>query len=163
MYIKKEDFFKELSRVLSEYNIKFDKDWWIDHICYRTKTLKEYEDLTSYYSKNEQFLIESMVGGRLISSFKFYKPLQFQKYHIPLIEIPAPKAGKIVSSGYEHIEIVCTNTFEELKERFKNLPLKTSALSKRINPELIIQFETIAIKFHHQSLEEVINIEKEEL
>lgn len=162
MFKKREDFFNELDRELKSNNISFDNDWWIDHLCYRTSSLEEYNKLKEQFSTQHYFLVESQVGGRMICSFRLKTPVKYKNFEIPLIELPAPKENKDTLSGYEHIEIVCKNSFEDLRKRFSNLNLDTKALSKQINPELVIQFEKIAIKFHHQSLEDIINFELEQ-
>jgi predicted metalloenzyme YecM len=154
------EFFKKLEKELQNSRIELQNDWFIDHICYRTKDNIEYEKVKSDFSTKGVLLIESMVGGRLIATYKLSSPLRYKDFIIPLIEIPAPKTGRISQSGYEHIEIVVKESFDELIARFSHLEIKTHALSKSINPELEIEFGDISVKFHHQSLEEVIEHEK---
>lgn len=155
-----DDFFLKLDRYLFESKVKFEKNWFIDHICYRTKDLEEYERVKSDYSSENELLVESVVGGRLIATYKLSSPIRYKNYTIPLIEIPSPKEGRVAQSGFEHIEIVVKESFEDLQKRFSHLNLKTHALTKKLNPELEIEFKDIAVKFHHQSLEEVIEYEK---
>ena len=132
----------------------------IDHLCFRTESDEDYQRVCSDFSEQGVLLIEAPVAGRLISTFKFHTPFQYKKISIPLIEIPAPKKGKTTQRGFEHIELVVKESFEELIQKYSHLKLETAALKKELNPELEIEFKSGAIKFHHQSLEKIIEIEK---
>lgn len=160
MYKNLNDFFNHLTSELSKADITLKPEWFIDHICYRVDSIKSYNDLKTLFSNKHKFLIETPVGGRNIASFKLSEPISFLKYKIPLLELPEPKLGKNTPEGYEHIEIVCKESFAELQKLYSHLNLETHALNKEINPELIIKLDTITLKFHHQSLEEIIEYEK---
>jgi predicted metalloenzyme YecM len=155
-----ESFFDNLKNEVERTGLEFKSDWFIDHICFRTSSLKEYKDVVLHYTNEHELLIESPVGGRLISTFRLNQPLLFMGYQIPLIEIPMPKEGRVTRSGYEHIEIVITESFKELQAGYPEVKFLTHALKKEINPELEIEMKDCSIKFHHQSLEEVIRFEK---
>lgn len=132
----------------------------IDHLCFRTDSDEDYRRVCHDFSEQGILLIEAPVGGRLISTYKFHTPFKYKNISIPLIEVPAPKKGKVTQRGFEHIELVVEESFEELIQKYSHLKLETNALKKELNPELEIEFKTGAIKFHHQSLEKVIEIEK---
>ncbi len=149
------NLFQEISE--KKIDLKFIE---IDHLCFRTDTEEDYLKVCSDFSAMGELLIEAPVGGRMISTYKFHAPFQYKDIVIPLIEIPAPKASKKTQRGFEHIECVVTDSFEDLIKKYSHLKLVTGALSKELNPELEIELETGAIKFHHQSLEKVIEIEK---
>lgn len=154
-----DQFLKKLFSILSEKNIQLE-NWKIDHLCYRTSDLDNYEKIKAEFSKLGEFLIESEVNGRDIATYKLNSPVLFEGYRIPLVEVPAPKKGKNTTEGWEHIEVVIDISFDELMKRYPKIDFDTKALSKELNPELVIKFGDCAIKFHHQSLEEVIEIEK---
>ena len=135
--------------------------WEIDHICYRTSSLLNYEDAKKYFSKLGILLIEGDVNGRPIATYKLSNPISYKNYIIPLIEVPAPKSGKETPEGFEHIEIVIDVPFDEILDMYPHCQFEKKGLSKKLNPELEIEFEDCAIKFHHLSLEKVIEIEKE--
>lgn len=135
-------------------------DWEIDHLCYRTSSIRNYEEMKDYFSKHGELLIEGQVNGRNIATYKLKNPIVYKQYRIPLIEVPAPKAGRAIDEGWEHIEVVIDISFEEIISKYPKLDFDTKALGKSLNPELVIKFENCSIKFHHQSLEEVIKIEK---
>lgn len=151
-----------LSKIFSEVaDKKIDLQFIeIDHLCFRTESEEDYQVVCQDFAKMGELLIEAPVGGRLISTFKLYEPFEFKDIVIPLVEIPAPKPGKKVKRGFEHIECVTDASFDELIKKYSHLKPEMGALTKKLNPELEIELESGAIKFHHQSLEKVIEIEK---
>jgi predicted metalloenzyme YecM len=155
-----ESFFIQLESEIKRVGLSIEPEWFVDHICFRASSDEEYKNLINEYAKDHELLIESPIGGRLISTFKLKEPISFLDFKIPLIEIPMPKEGRVTPSGYEHIEIVIKDSFDEFQKKYSNVKFLTHALSKEINPELEIELDQCAIKFHHQSLEEVIQYEK---
>ena len=165
--MKIQDFYSEAQSFLNQLffqmkeNQVFIESWWdIDHICFRVSTETEYQQYRQHFACWGECLFESEVNGRLISTFKLYQHILFENRSIDLVELPAPKKGKIVPTGFEHIEVVCEETFEELKKRFAHCQIDDSGLKKEINQELEINFDRVALKFHHLSLESLICIEK---
>lgn len=157
------DFLKSLFVVLKNKNIVLKSSWDIDHICYRCASDEEYTELTKYFLHFSDLVIESPVNGRLISTFKLHRPISFKDWLIELIEVPAPKKGKITKSGFEHIEIVCDENLLELSHKFDPTLVNTSGLSKSFNQELELILGEENIKFHNYSLESVIRLEKNEV
>ena len=132
----------------------------IDHICYRTCSITEYEAQKIRFGELGELLIESMIGGRPIATFRLHQPLLFDGYHIDLVEVPAPKSSKPTPSGLEHLEFVIAHNFDWVKKIFGAESISDKGSSKTLNPEIEVTFEDFAIKFHHMSLQEVIAIEK---
>ncbi len=153
------DFFKCLDKELKEFDITLKEEWFIDHICYRTSSLDNYKDICDDYLRRNTLLVEGNVGGRLISTFKLKEPIKYQDRLIPLVEVPQPKRDS-TPEGYEHIEVVVSESFEQIKSLFPQGNFKSHALKKDINPELVLKLDKCVIKFHHQSLEDVIKYEK---
>lgn len=153
-------FLEKIFSILKENKIDIG-NWEIDHLCYRTSSLDNYAELKSLWSGLGELLIESEVNGRDIATYKLHKPVIFRDYIIPLVEVPAPKEGKQTVEGFEHIEVVIDIEFDEIIKRFPHLNFDTKALSKELNPELVVKFDDCSIKFHHMSLEKVIEIEKQ--
>lgn len=154
------EFEKNIVKELTTHSIKIESGWIIDHLCYRTDSLTSYEEFKKEFLKIGECLIESDVNGRLIATFKLKKPIEFMGQKVSVVELPAPKKGKITITGFEHFEIVTNLSFDEIKRRYSHCHFDESGLNKKINPELEIVFSKYAIKFHQQSLEEVIEIEK---
>jgi len=116
--------------------------------------------MKDYFASQGNLLIESEVNGRLISTFELLDPILFDDYQIKLIELPAPKPGKVVRTGFEHFEVVCDIPFDEIVKKNAQLLWDKSGLQKLFNQELEIKLESGAVKFHHLSLLSVINLEK---
>ncbi|MBX3040433.1 MAG: VOC family protein [Bdellovibrionaceae bacterium] len=154
-----------LERAFAEFERKafsIEDHWHIDHLCYRTSTQELYLSTKKKFASFAELLVESEVNGRLISTFKLTSPLVFREWEIDLIEVPAPKKGKIVADGFEHLEIVCDLPFDQIKSRYPQCRFEESGLSKGFNQELEIPFGGFAVKFHHLSLESVIALEVNE-
>jgi predicted metalloenzyme YecM len=156
-------FLEDVFNDLKTNHIEILNSWEIDHICYRADSLKTYEELKENFSQFGELLIEAPVSGRPIATYKLKTPIKFKDWIIGLVELPAPKASKITKKGFEHIEVVIDLSFETLQERYKHLTLDLKGLAKELNPELEIVLGERNIKFHHQSLEKVIEIEKEQM
>jgi uncharacterized protein len=137
--------------------------WSIDHLCYRVETLAEYDSVKQEFFALGDLLIESEVNGRLISTFKLFEPIEYEGNHISVVELPAPKKGKPTKTGFEHIEIVCDLSFDELKSALTGLSLDESGLKKPFNKELEVLLGDFAVKYHHISLASVIRLERNAL
>jgi predicted metalloenzyme YecM len=161
-YTGAEQFFKELRKDCLAVGLELESSWDIDHVCYRTASLSEYEELKKDFSVFGEMLIESPVGGRAIATFKLTEPLTYLGRKIELVELPAPKVGKVIESGFEHIEVVAPVSFETLMTTYSHLTLDRKGLEKDFNAELEVVLGKRNIKFHQLSLESVIRLEKNE-
>ncbi len=137
------------------------KDYWMwDHLCYRVDSLARYQYWSQQLTSWGEFLTESEVGGRMISTFKLSHPISFNGKTIDLIELPAPKKGGVHEEGFEHIEVVCDETFDEIKTQYPHIHFNNFEEEKKWNAELKFKLGPSSIKFHHSSLESVIRFEK---
>lgn len=152
-------FLEKLYSQLSENKIQIKEHWMIDHLCYRVDSQTYYKEQKVHFSQLGELLIESEVNGRLIATYKLHRPIEFSGRKIFLIELPAPKKGKITQNGFEHIEVVVDIPFDEIMANHPHCKFDQSGLSKSFNQELEIPLHGCAIKFHHLSLEDVIKIE----
>ena len=152
-------FLQKLEQILIDNKVVIESHWDIDHLCYRVGSLEKYEALKKEFTSFSTLLIESSVNGRMISTFKLQQPVRYKNWRIDVVELPAPKAGKVTIEGFEHVEVVSDLSFEELRERFSHVKLDEGGLSKKINQELELCFGDINLKFHPLSLESLINIE----
>lgn len=157
--IQAQDFLKKIFHNLHGLQIDIAK-WRVDHMCYRTSSNDNYIAMKNKFQNIGTLLIESEINGRDIATYKLNKAIVFEDREIDVIEVPAPKNGVVTTEGLEHIEVVIDISFEELMERYPNITFHTKAISKAINPDIEIEFADCAIKFHHQTLEKVIELEK---
>lgn len=152
-------FLDGLFTELESENVYFEKHWSIDHVCFRTDSDESYSRFKDLFNQFGKLLIESPVNGRLISTFKLFEPFRYKHWVIDLVELPAPKKGKVTPEGFEHIEVVSDISFEEISERYAGKQFSTGGLGKLFNRELEMEFKKGAVKFHPLSLESVINLE----
>ena len=136
------------------------QNWPIDHLCYRTSSLQNYELIKAEFQSIGTLLVESEINGRQIATYKLHQPIEYHQRRIDVVEVPAPKEGKATVEGFEHIEAVIDISFDHLMKIYDHLTFNTKALAKSINQDIELEFKDCAIKFHHQSLEEVIKLEK---
>lgn len=153
-------FLDKLFINLESKKIHLNSSWDIDHLCFRSSSHSEYENLKGAFLKFANLLIESPVNGRPIATFKLQQPIYFKDWSIDLVELPAPKMGKPTNTGFEHIEVVCDENLVTLIHRFPPQWVHTAGLTKSFNPELELILGDENLKFHNLSLESVINIEK---
>ena len=153
-------FLNQLFEKINRHKIKIEEHWNIDHLCYRVNTDEDYRHFKNELTQFSNLLIESDVNGRLISTFKLHQPIYFNGWSLDLVELPAPKIGKKTIEGFEHIEIVCDLDFNDIKKLYSNCQFDEGGLKKTFNQELEINIDEVAIKFHHLSLESVIQLEK---
>lgn len=154
------DFLKKLFLSLDKLQIDIAPHWDIDHLCYRVDSLKRYEELKNSFLSFGKLLIESDVNGRPIATFKLNSPIVFKNWPIDVVELPAPKPSKPTKEGFEHVEVVCDLSFNELEEKYKHLQLDLGGLNKEFNQEFEIVLGERNLKFHHMSLESVIRVEE---
>lgn len=151
-----------LDNVFSELEkLKIDvSEYYLDHICYRTQSEAEYKEINLFLGEFAKLLVESDVNGRLISTFKFFEPIKYKDREIFVIEIPSPKKGVTYNSGFEHIEFVLKEPLANFLTKYPNLNFDLSNFNKEINPEVRIKLDdTLAVKFHEQTLEVIIEQE----
>lgn len=150
-----------LATILAEAQGKgfVTQDWFIDHLCFRTESEKDYQETCYHFSNFGNLLVESPVNGRLISSFKLATPWKLKTHEIGVIEVPSPKPGKPYVRGFEHIEVVIAETLEDFILKHSSLNFNTDNLSRFPFPEIEIKLKSGVIKFHRISLEEIITWE----
>lgn len=159
IYREAEEFLSLAFVTLQKHQVQLQRHWDIDHICYRTSSEENYELAKSRFSAFSTLLAETDVNGRMIATFQLAEPIFFEDWQIDLVEVPAPKKGKSHTDGFEHFEVVCDWTFDELAAAFPNCRSDDSGLIKDLNQELAFKFDNFSVKFHHISLKSVINIE----
>jgi predicted metalloenzyme YecM len=152
-------FLEELFKRLDDIELDVEK-YELDHICYRVESLDEYKLKKSELEELGELLIESTVNGRLISTFKLNSPIVFKNRNIYLLELPAPKAQHIYKSGLEHAEFVSKEPLEKIMARYPQYAFEAFGIHKKINPDITLKLGDFCIRFHNQSLSDVIKQEK---
>lgn len=159
----------KIEKVIGDYNIFLDKIFLnlenagfdlsdfeeIDHLGYRVETIEQYEEVKKELFDFSQEKSEVVFNGRLISVLKLKEPLKFKNFMIECIELLAPKETNKYRQGLEHAEFVTKSKLGEFFEKYKNMEFNLSAYGREINPELIVDFEDCAVKFHEESLWDV--------
>jgi predicted metalloenzyme YecM len=138
-------------------------NYYMDHICYRVSTFLLYEEKKVALSKIAELLLENEVGGRLISKFKLSHPLIYRDREILIIELPSPKEGVSYEDGLEHVEFVIDMSLVNFRSLYSNIDFNLEGQGKNFNADVAVTFGKYTAKFHEQSLEEVVRIEKQKL
>ena len=154
-------FVDEIISGLSKHNINV-KDFYLDHVCYRVETEQEYKICYDELTKVATLLIEQLIGGRPIATFKLHEPILVSKYNrqVSVIELPMPKPNTLYSSGFEHCEFVITQNLKDFADLY-NVKWDFGGLNKKINSDIRIKFndskgKVISVKFHNNTLENFI-------
>ncbi len=130
--------------------------YFMDHICYRVATIREYEEMRVKMSEIATLLTEKEIGGRPISTYRLHEKLRYGDREISCVEVPSPKEGSPYPTGWEHAEFVIDEPFDTFLARYPDLEWDTRALVKPINADVSRKYEGMSVKFHLQSLEYVV-------
>lgn len=130
----------------------------IDHVCCRAGSQGDYVRLCSEFRKSGAALLsETLISGRMISTFRLARSIVVDERKIPLIEIPAPKATQSYATGLEHCEFVVGSDLADFSARHPRENFDTRGLQKTHNPELVLSLGGgRSVKFHPLALDEVI-------
>lgn len=140
----------------------------LDHICYRTESEDQYRSFRDALVNKHELLVESLIGGRPIATFRLSTPLPYRHRLIPLLELPAPKPGRPYPAGWEHVELVTDRPLAEFADHLPELvtvpptDFDRNGMQKARNPDLRLRLGGgLSVKFHEQPLDEVIAAEME--
>jgi predicted metalloenzyme YecM len=155
-----EPFIENINHGLAAVGIIETELAMMDHICYRVETEDRYQEMFAALGQACLLLGEASVGGRLIATFEFKKPLVAGGWFVPYLELPQPKDGSPYPEGLEHAEFVVIGGLDRFAERHSELPFNRSGMSKQLNPELGLKTAGMSVKFHEQPLGAVVRIEQ---
>lgn len=178
------DFLAHLKSEMSAVDLD-PFDYMMDHICWRCDTVEEYITAgQAVMTAGAQVLVEGMIGGRPITTFKLNVPITITHsddtiHEIPCIEIPAPKPGRHYPSGWEHIECAISegeghpadrSPLFEFMDQHPEHEWNQDALKKSVNADISLSFpigeytnaQPVVVKFHCCPLEQVIIFEKKQ-
>lgn len=154
-----EYFISNLLKHLENKNINIT-NYPIDHLCYRTSTLDEYNAMKKNLLTFSKSYIENIHHGRPITKFILSKPIIYKDYSITLIELPAPQKNHTYDTGLEHLEMVVKNNFDIFKNKYKSI-WTGSDDSGPYNQTIFIDFDKHKVKFHKRSLLDVLKLENQ--
>ncbi|MGZ6005359.1 MAG: VOC family protein [Candidatus Saccharimonadales bacterium] len=131
----------------------------IDHICYRTTSLDNYEQKKLELSDYARLLGETMVNERPISTFRLGEPIRHSSWRIDAIELPAPKVGQQHEEGLEHLEFVLYDDIPTFLKKYEGKQFQMNAADRGINPEIGLKLGKHSVKFHLLNLPTVVYLE----
>ncbi len=133
----------------------------LDHICYRVETLEEYSHICEQLLDYGVLLSEAMIQWRPISTYKLASPIAYKGREIYCVEIPSPWAHQKYLTWYEHVEFVIDEDLTDFMFRYNYIVFTTNWIDKKINPDVSVRYsDTMAVKFHNNTLEDVIKYEQ---
>ncbi|MCX6118323.1 MAG: VOC family protein [Proteobacteria bacterium] len=134
----------------------------IDHVCYRVSTLERYHQMCEFLANYGPRISDAIINGRPISVYKLTNTIPLQSgFAINLIELPSPKPGRHYDEGFEHIEVVIDSNLETFMQKHSHLTFDTANQFAKINRDISSTFKTGLVKFHEQSLEDIIAAENQ--
>jgi len=157
-YLKAQQFLDNFVAELDQIGLSSEIEE-IDHLCLRVTNLFEYESWKVRLSSLGSLLTESYINGRPIAVYKLLKPIEAGNYIVDVIELPAPKPGRSYLFGFEHIEAIGKFPLEHLLARRSDLPFLLDNINAPINKDIQLNLNAGLIKFHDQSLEDLIRHE----
>jgi HAD superfamily hydrolase (TIGR01549 family) len=156
-----EDFLKQLLIEAESLGLHLSA-YKADHLCFRVETLDQYAFYKTAIENEGTLLTEAFVNRRPIATYLLKEPFKVQNQTVNLIELPSPKPGTNYKLGFEHAEFVIQESFTTFEAQYPALKFSRSG-NKNLNPELCLKLPSGQIKFHHLSLDRVIEIEESAL
>ncbi len=161
-----------IKEIIGDYDLFLDKilgllesnnidvsNFFLDHLCYRVQNKEDYSKTKSELLNLSTLISEANVGGRPIASLKLHECIIYKNRKIPLIELPYPRENKLEVSGLEHIEFVIDTDLDSFIKMYPHISFDTKGLNKADNADIKWSIEGITVKFHRESLEDVIERE----
>ncbi len=170
-------FAERLEAVLQELGVlEYCQGLRIDHAGLRLQENTQVDALREEMQVYGKIISAVNVNGREIGIFQLTRPLQVGQWQVYGVELPYPKPNHHYPDGWEHVEFVlenAENTMESVRNSFlpifSHIPLATlrekysysedepHAEGDQIpNPTISLKVNGIGIKFHAQSIQEVV-------
>lgn len=143
------------------------QDLELDHLCYRVASLERYSACRTLFAQHGELLAESIIGGRPIATYRLHQPIVYRDRRIHVVELASPKVGSLYPEGYEHAEFVVpelgsTSDLRAFTERYPALPWDLGDIDKVTNADVRLRYAGLSVKFHRETLADVIAQEKRE-
>jgi len=124
-------------------NKKLDlNDLSFDHVCYQTKSAKDYINILNILSKDIIIIKEISHSGRRITIAKLRGPFNVNSLLIDKIEISEPKPKRAVTkSNFDHFAFKVNNNFDEYINNIKTKDNIKIIEEKQIFKDKIAKFK----------------------
>lgn len=74
------------------------------------------------------------------------------------VEALVPKEDNVFKNGLEHAEFVIEGALKDFRAKYSDINVDLHAYDREVSPELCIEFDNCAVKFHEVSLLDVREI-----
>lgn len=152
-------FLSEILSLVAKEGFKEKDLAQLDHICYRTVSLSNYEQKKNELCFVANLLGETTVNNRPIATFRLIEPIIHAGWRIDAIELPAPKQGSTYPEGLEHVEFVIFDDIKGFTTKYPSKKFDLRSVDRGINPELGFDLGKLSVKFHLLSLPAVVYLE----
>lgn len=152
-----------LARIIAEVEAEgFDLADFVqlDHMCYRTSSLGNYEAKKSELMEFGELLGEVQINGRPIATFRLHEPVIYDRWRIDTVELPAPNPGREIKEGLEHVEFVLYDSIDAFLKKYEGKNFNLASVDRGVNPEIGYKLPNYGVKFHLLSLPTVVYLEK---
>lgn len=166
MQLSQEQFYQQGAEFIRQILTCLERDSFqitagsIDHLCYRAATQQSYQLAKQRLELWGDFLSENQIGGRAVAVYLLHQPIAQGPHQIACLELTAPKIGSHYAEGFEHIEVVTEQALAELAGEYPQLDWDCKGANKAINADLRLRYEVGSVKFHNQTLQQVVEWEK---
>jgi uncharacterized protein len=134
-----------------------------DHLCLRTATNEEYRHFKNELSDYGKLITEAVVNGRPISTFKLNTPVNTSHHIVGVIELASPSTTSRYETGFEHAEFIVRETLGTFISKYPHCHFVKKG-DQDFNRQLRLTInEKMQAKFHHTTLERIIEIEEAEI
>jgi predicted metalloenzyme YecM len=155
-----EAFLEEILGDIKKAGFDFSDFVQLDHICYRTNSIGNYDVKKKELSSTGTLVTETQISGRLIATFRLLEPIRYGSWRIDAIELPAPKPDNKYPEGLEHVEFVIFDNFETFLKKYNNHDFDLKSMNRGINPEIALNLGKYSVKFHLLGLLAVTYLEQ---
>jgi predicted metalloenzyme YecM len=132
------------------------KKMTLDHACWRTESIPEYEALMEYVAAFSTHIDTSEINGRPISVIKLNEPVCVRGNKLFLVEICAP-GRTAYPSGWEHLAFV-TDQLLVMVYNPKKIAYGKQHLHDPRNPHISVQLPSVgSVDFHSKGILEVLS------
>jgi len=157
---KYKEFLDELFSRIAKLGLDVS-DLEMDHIAIKTATLDEFNELKPEIAKFAKLKQENMVRGKPVDIYELNTPWIYKNYSISAIEIIGPNIGEVVITGFEHVEFVLKNGFQDFLNKYPDLDWDTSIMNAPDFAMIKLKLgEDMQVKFHLEPILEMISHEK---